>query len=78
MRLEGNIYFKQFVRTSGNEQDMKLFNFVSGFIANKQRNATNFTGTTMLVAQWKDVPPYPHGISSFFDQLSSFTSKVSF
>ena len=76
MRLEGRIYFKKFVRTSGNEQDIELLNFVSGYIANKQSNATNFTGNTMLVAQWLDVPPYPHGAGSFIDLLDSFTSKV--
>lgn len=77
MRLEGRIYFKKFVRKSGNEQDIELLNFVSGYIANKQSNATNFTGNTMLVAQWLDVPPYPHGAGSFIDLLDSFTSKVS-
>lgn len=76
VRLEGRIYFKKFVRTLGSEQDIEWLNFVSGYIANKQSDATNFTGNTMLVAQWQDVPPYPHGAGNIVDLLDSFTSKV--
>lgn len=77
IRLEGSIYYKKYIRTSENESDIKLLNFISGYIANRQSNATNFTGNTMLVVQWKNVPPYPHGASSVFNQLDSFINKVS-
>ena len=76
VRLQGSIHFKVFVRTSGNEQDIELLNFVSGYIALTQNNAANFTGNTMLVAQWRDVPPYPYGSSRFLDRLDSISIKV--
>lgn len=63
VRLQGSIYYRliEAGRTTG-ASDMALLNFVSGFIAAKQTNlAANFSATTMLVAQWKDVPPFPNG-----------------
>lgn len=80
VRLEGDIYFRQFFRASGTESDTTLLNYISSYVAATQTNATNFTGSMMLVAQWKNVPPYPHGESGLASQLgsyASFTSKVS-
>ena len=63
IRLQGRIYYRliEAGRTT-EELDMALLDFVSGFIAARQSNtAANFSATTMLVAQWRDVPPYPNG-----------------
>ena len=78
LRLEGTLQFKTFMRMSGTSQDNELLNYVSGYIANKWNNATNFNGSTMLVAQWKNVPPYPHGLIRLIDDrdLIAFINKV--
>ena len=79
LRLEGTLRFKTFTRMSATSVDNELLNYVSGYIANQWNNATNFNGTTMLVAQWKNAPPYPHGLIRFIDDrdLIAFTNKVS-
>ena len=63
IRLQGRIYYRLIEAGRTTEDlDMTLLNFVSGFIAARQSNsAANFSATTMLVAQWRDVPPYPNG-----------------
>ena len=63
IRLQGRIYYRliEAGRTT-EELDIALLNFVSGFIAARQSSsAANFSATTMLVAQWRDVPPFPSG-----------------
>ena len=62
IRLQGRIHYRLIEAGRTTEQlDNALLNFVSGFIAATQRNATTFSATTMLVAQWRDVPPFPNG-----------------
>ena len=63
IRLQGRIYYRLIEAGRITEDlDMALLNFVSGFIAAKQNDtAANFSATTMLVAQWRDVPPYLNG-----------------
>ena len=76
MRLEGDIYYKQFFRTSGMENEIVLLNYISNYVAVKQGISTNFTASTLLIVQWKSVPPYPHGASRLEDELDVFTNKV--
>ena len=63
IRLQGRVYYRLIEPGRTREDlDMVLLNFVSGFIAAKQSDiAANFSATTMLIAQWRDVPPYPNG-----------------
>ena len=60
IRLQGRIFYRliEAGRTT-EELDMALLNFVSGFIAARQ--SANFSATSMLVAQWRNVPPFPNG-----------------
>ena len=61
---------------------MVLLNFVSGLVAARgPESAANFSATAMLVAQWLNVPPYPHGASSagtmeFSPTLTQFINQV--
>ena len=60
IRQQGRVYYRLIEpgRTTENV-DMTLLNFVSGFIAARRNDiAANFSATTMLVAQWRDVPPF--------------------
>jgi hypothetical protein len=63
IRRQGRIYYRLIEPGRSTEDlDMTLLNFVSGFIAARQSDiAANFSATTMLVAQWRDVPPFPNG-----------------
>lgn len=66
IRLTGNIHYRLIqAGSSTRELDMALLNFVSGLVAARgPKSAANFSATAMLVAQWLNVPPYPHGASS--------------
>ena len=66
-RLEGEIIYRLIEAGSTTSQsDMSLLNFVSGFIAAKEpERAANFSASAMLVAQWNNVPPYPHADTNF-------------
>ena len=79
IRSEGEIHYKQFFRASGNEQEIILLNYISNYIAVKQGLPANFTASTLLVVQWKSVPPFPHGSRARFENvLDAFTDKVNF
>ena len=82
IRLQGRIYYRliEAGRTT-EELDVTLLNFVSGFIAAKQSDiAANFSATTMLVAQWRDVPPYPNGdgAEGLLQSEAEFINQVMF
>lgn len=81
-RLAGNIYYRLIeVGSFTEESDLTLLNFVSELVAAKgPESAANFSATAMLVAQWMDVPPYPHGASDtveFPPSITQFIDQVS-
>ena len=63
IRLQGRIYYRLIEPGRSTEDlDMTLLNFINGYIAARQSDiAANFSATAMLVAQWRDVPPFPIG-----------------
>ena len=63
IRQQGSVHYRLIEPGISTEDlDIAFLNFVSGFIAAEQGdNAANFSATTMLVAQWRGVPPYPNG-----------------
>ena len=63
VRMTGDVFYKliEIRGTNTSVQDQTLINYVSKFIANTHTHVGNFSGSTMLVAQWKSVPPSPHG-----------------
>jgi hypothetical protein len=63
IRRQGRVYYRLIEPGRSTEDfDLTLLNFVSGFVAARQSDiAANFSATTMLVAQWRDVPPFPNG-----------------
>ena len=77
VRLEGEIHYKRFFRASEIEQEKTILNYISNYVAVKQGLPTNFTASTLLVVQWKNVPPFPHGSRVRLDNiLDVFTDKV--
>ena len=82
IRINGSIRYEVHSRVAGpNTTSTRLLNEVSSFIIN-QRNLTadSFQGQWMLVAEWNEVHPYPHGDSTFASssaQLNTFVERVS-
>ena len=65
-RLTGTIHYRLIeAGSSTGESDMVLLSFVSGLVAARgPESVANFSATAMLVAQWLNVPPFPHGSNS--------------
>ena len=82
IRINGSIRYEVHSRVAGpNTTSARLLDQVSSFIIN-QRNLTagSFQGQWMLVAEWNEVHPYPHGDSTFAnssEQLNAFVERVS-
>uniref|UniRef100_A0A1X7VD60 EGF-like domain-containing protein n=1 Tax=Amphimedon queenslandica TaxID=400682 RepID=A0A1X7VD60_AMPQE len=58
IRREGSISYQTF--SSNNPLANEVFNDVNSFIR-ASKNITSYKGIWMLVMEWKDVHPYPHG-----------------
>ena len=78
IRRQGDIrYILIEAGRSNGEAEMALLNFVSTLIAAKQSDsAGNFSATSMLVAQWMNVPPYPHGGAGLTPDEEEFVNQV--
>ena len=80
IRRQGRIYYRLIEPGRSTEDlDMTLLSFVSGFIAAQQSDiAANFSATTMLVAQWRDLPPFPNGggVEGLPQSVAEFFSQV--
>ena len=82
IRLQGRIYYRLIEPGRSTEDlDMTLLSFVNGYIAARQSDiAANFSATAMLVAQWRDVPPFPIGgsVEGLSQTEAEFFSQVTF
>lgn len=82
IRMNGSIRYEVHARVAGpRTRSPQLLDLVSSIIIN-QRNLTagSFQGQWMLVAEWNEVHPYPHGNSTFESssgQLNAFVERVS-
>ena len=74
IRQQGRVYYRLIEPGETTEDlDVALLNFVSGLIAAKQSGiAANFSATTMLVAQWRDVPQLSQNEAEFINQVATF------
>ena len=74
IRQQGRVYYRLIEPGKTTEDlDVALLNFVSGFITAKQSGiAANFSATTMLVAQWRDVPQLSQNEAEFINQVATF------
>ena len=74
IRQQGRVYYRLIEPGKTTEDlDVVLLNFVSGFITAKQSGiAANFSATTMLVAQWRDVPQLSQNEAEFINQVATF------
>ena len=66
---EGNVRYQTFEITSEDEDETRQLQEVNDYISNEEN--ANFTGTWMLLVEWADVHPFPHG-----DQESQFSEET--
>ena len=62
IRIAGNISYEVHSRRSNSLESNRLLDYVSAFVANS--TGQSFQGTWMLVAEWKEVHPWPHGLNN--------------
>lgn len=78
IRLEGEVTYQTYYFLDRDSN--AALEYVSAFIRNQSDAAESFSGRWMLVAQWTDVHPYPHGDQFYFTLTPSyqnFTDSVS-
>lgn len=69
-RIEGSVQYQTFDPVNDNATISEVSDYIS------QATNSSFSGVWMLVAEWRDVHPYPHG-SGFSGILSDYTENVS-
>ena len=79
IRREGEVSYEIFEKGRSSYDDVLLDRVNTYLTANMM---TNFSGTFMILAEWRDVHPYPHGSSYFYyfqiyyPTIRSFTNQV--
>ena len=81
LRRAGNLSYEVHSRRENNPESNQLLEEVSGFVEDSIRQS--FQGSWMLVAEWKEVHPWPHGVdnpiwSLFFPELVLVSFYMSF
>ena len=61
IRLAGNISYEVHSRSNNNPGSNQLLDQISQFI--EDSSGDSFQGDWMLVAEWEEVHPWPHGLS---------------
>ena len=59
LRLAGDISYEVHSRSTNNPGSDRLLDEVSGFV--EDSTGQSFEGSWMLVAEWREVHPWPHG-----------------
>ena len=73
IRLAGNISYEVHSRSANNPGSNRLLDEVSDFV--EDSTGQSFEGSWMLVAEWREVHPWPHGVGNpiiwtiFFPEL---------
>ena len=70
-RIEGSIQYQVFNAVTDNDTISEVSSYIS------QAVNSSFNGLWMLVAEWRDVHPYPHGNGGFSGLFSDYTNRVS-
>ena len=61
IRLAGNISYEVHSRSNNNPGSNQLLDQISQFI--EDSSGDSFQGDWMLIAEWEEVHPWPHGLS---------------
>ena len=79
IRREGEVSY-EIVEKGRSSYDDMLLDRVNAYLA--ANTMANFSGTFMILAEWRDVHPYPHGSDyisyflSYYPAIRSFTNQV--
>jgi len=77
IRREGNVSYEVFQLQATGAYGDQLLDVVSRLIR-ECNMSSDFKGSFMILAEWRDVHPYPHGANSsldddpFFSQVQEF------
>jgi len=74
IRREGNVSYEVFQLQATGVYGDQLLDDISSIIR-ERKMSSDFKGIFMILAEWKDVHPYPHGASSSSDN-DPFLAKV--
>ena len=66
IRREGNVSYEVFQLQATGPYGDYLLNYVSSYIR-ECNMSSDFKGSLMILAEWEEVHPYPHGSSSASD-----------
>lgn len=75
IRKRGEIYYDTLQKGRTKNGDIVL-DEVNRYV--RLNTEQQFTGTFMILAEWRGVHPYPHGSCNYYDIIKSYPSTRSF
>ena len=75
IRKSGEVYYETFEKGKSKTDDVVL-DEVNRYIRLNTENY--FTGTFMILAEWQNVHPHPHGSCDFYDIIKSHPTTRTF
>ena len=61
LRQGGNIFYEIHSLSSGNPGSLELIQSISAYI--REESGEEFEGSWMLLVEWREVHPWPHGLN---------------
>ena len=80
IRRDGNVFYETFERGRSRNDD-NVLDIVNRYLE-LNNLAQNFSGTFMILAEWQNVHPYPHGsnyiyyFEKYYPSIRDFTNQV--
>ena len=81
IRREGTVSYEVFEFQKTGVHGDEVLTTVSNYIMEEFGNTTNFLGVYMILAEWNNVHPFPHGIGNtdgLSPSIESFIAKVQY
>ena len=81
IRREGSVSYEVFERGRSQFDDLTL-GTVNDYLRIINRSSSEFSGTFMILAEWSNVHPYPHGsryfyyFQKYYPSIRTFTGQV--
>ena len=75
IRKMGEVYYEVLKKGRSRSEDAVL-NEVNQYVSLSTEQS--FVGTFMILAEWRNVHPYPHGSCDFYDILENYPTTRSF
>ena len=75
IRKSGEVYYEAFKR-GRSKSDNVVLSEVNQYIS--LTTEQSFVGTFMILAEWQNIHPYPHGSCDFYDILKNYPTTRSF